>query len=479
VFKIQKKDLMATHLDKVKKKLLHWKEKADERRIKIKKLNIKLTRLEKRLAKAQGELADYKSAKRNTQVPRHPYFLGIMWLAVVFHIKCNISLRGTTKAITYVCTYLGISTKEISASTIRNWSIRLGLYYLSLQADAGEYVAIADESIVIGQDKLLLILGVKVTDSEQVKPVKMEDVVVLHVESRTSWKGEDIAKVIKEKVLSKGIRFSYALSDKGANLRKAFTELGLLWVEDCTHVLANYAEKLFADKTELNSLIKSMNLSRAKWILSINACYVPPKLRQKGRFHQSFAVYKWCVSILNNWNNLPANVQSELQYVQLHKDLIVELEQLHTVVEAISSIFKYNGINGDSIEKWNDKMLIIKYLFIKKHQIVCFKTEQYLQLITTYIRETSYKMFDQKKVMCCSDIIESMFGKYKNKGVGKIITDDAFKIAAYPKSISFQDVENAMILIDYKYLEQHNKEYKKPSLLAIRRKNLPKLATPF
>jgi hypothetical protein len=168
-----------------------------------------------------------------------------------------------------------------------------------------------------------------------------------------------------------------------------------------------------------------------------------------------------------------------LQYVQLHKDLIVELEQLHTVEEAFSSIFKYNGINGDSIEKWNDKMLIIKYLFIKKHQIVCSKTEQYLQLITIDIRETSYKMFDQKKVMCCSDIIESMFGKYKNKGVGKIITDDAFKIAAYPKYISFQDVENAMILIDYKYLEQHNKEYKKPSLLAIRRKKLPKLATLF
>lgn len=469
---------MATHLDKVNLKLLDWKEKADERRIKIKKLNIKVNRLEVRLSKVRSELSAYKSAAHLTKVAQHPYYLGIMWLAVVFHIKCNISLRGTSKAIAYLCIYLGISAKEISASTVRNWSIRLGLYYLSLEAKAGNYVVIADESIVIGQEKLLLVLGIEVSDNEQFRALKMEDVVVLHIESRSSWKGEDIAKVLQEKVKNKGISFSYALSDKGSNLRNAFRQMGLSWVEDCTHVLSNYAEKLFADKTILNGLIKAMNLTRAKWILSKNTCYVPPALRQKGRFHQSFAVYKWCLSILNNWTNLSPDVKVELAYIHLYKDLIIELEQLHMVVEAFCSIFKQEGISGSSIAKWNDKIQTINYLFLEKHKMVCLKTEQYIRSITNYIQETSYKMFEQKQVLCCSDIIESMFGKYKNKGAGKIITDDAFKIAAYPKDISFQDVEKAMGTISYKYIEQHNKENKKPSLLAIRRKRLPKVVTP-
>ena len=74
--------------------------------------------------------------------------------------------------------------------------------------------------------------------------------------------------------------------------------------------------------------------------------------------------------------------------------------------------------------------------------------------------------------MCCSDIIESTFGKYKNKGV-KIIIDDVLKIAAYSKKSSLGEVARAMQEIkieDTLEWKQNNTTISKLALLKQKRK---------
>jgi hypothetical protein len=48
------------------------------------------------------------------------------------------------------------------------------------------------------------------------------------------------------------------------------------------------------------------------------------------------------------------------------------------------------------------------------------------------------------RVQCCSDIIESIFGRYKNKGGMKAISADVLSIALYNRQISIDFVKQAM-----------------------------------
>jgi hypothetical protein len=122
----------------------------------------------------------------------------------------------------------------------------MGHYYLQMRLAAGSYVLIADESILIGNQKLLVVLAVRQTpDLCRIAPLTMADVSVIHVQASTSWKGADIAAVIQQASQAPGVRVTYAVSDKGTNLRKAFSICELPYIEDVTHRLATEARLLF------------------------------------------------------------------------------------------------------------------------------------------------------------------------------------------------------------------------------------------
>lgn len=59
---------------------------------------------------------------------------------------------------------------------------------------SGNYVALLDESIQIGREKLLLLLGIKIEAGQSYcQPLCAEDVTVLGLEVQPSWTGQAVA----------------------------------------------------------------------------------------------------------------------------------------------------------------------------------------------------------------------------------------------------------------------------------------------
>lgn len=68
-------------------------------------------------------------------------------------------------------------------------------------AKTGRYVALLDKSIQIGLEKCMLLLGVKLSDDcSQFAPLGFKDIEVLSVEVRQSWKGQDVADFVQERL---------------------------------------------------------------------------------------------------------------------------------------------------------------------------------------------------------------------------------------------------------------------------------------
>lgn len=67
-----------------------------------------------------------------------------------------------------------------SHTSVRRWVMRCGLFQLQQATQlSGHYVALDDESIQIGREKLLLLLGVKIEpDRSHCAPLRADDVTV-------------------------------------------------------------------------------------------------------------------------------------------------------------------------------------------------------------------------------------------------------------------------------------------------------------
>ena len=399
-----------------------------------------------------------------------------MLLSVVLHIHHNVSLRACSAALYEVAQLYGHKIKRISASTIRSWSMRMGHYYLRMHLTAGSYVLIADESILIGNQKLLVLLAVRQTpDWCRIAPLTMADVSVIHVQASTSWKGADIAPIIQQAKLP-GVHFAYALSDKGTNLRNAFSKCQLPWIEDVTHRLAHQARLLFGQDTDFNDFVGRQQLTRAKWALSQYAPYLPPTMRKKARFHQLLTSAEWGGRVLANWSTLPPAVQQELSYVDQYRSLIEVLQQVQQVVDSFSHLVKSKGISPYTQGCWQQTRLDLEKQWHQQGRRVHVGVQAFLAGLDSYLTESLLVLGSHDQLLCCSDVIESMFGKYKY-GVGQqVISGESVKMAAFGRQIELADVESAMGCIGHKFLREQEAK-RPPSLTKLRRKVLPKTAT--
>jgi len=174
-----------------------WKLKNAQKQQRIKQLSTKITQLTKSRPHWRTKYNHLKKNQQPHRLKHHPYCLKLMLLSVVLHIHHNVSLRACSAALYEVTQLYGQKIKRISATTIRSWSMRMGHYYLQMRLAAGSYVLIADESILIGNQKLLVLLAVRQREALcRIAPLTMQDVSVIHVQSNTSWKGVDIAAMV-------------------------------------------------------------------------------------------------------------------------------------------------------------------------------------------------------------------------------------------------------------------------------------------
>ncbi len=169
---------------------------------------------------------------------------------------------------------------------------------------------------------------------------------------------------------------------------------------------------------------------------------LPPELRKKNRFHQMFILHKWGEFILEQWSKIGSCAKTELDFVQANKPLIITMRQCYDLIQLFSSLFKTKGIQRQSLQMWDEQVAQYRTKWTKLDD----KAECFIEKMNSYLTKQQAAVADQTQVLCCSDIIESTFGKYKNKRV-RMITDDVLKIAGYSSCASLQEIQAAMLQV--------------------------------
>lgn len=432
-----------------------WKTKAIERAKIISQQKKRILELEhsrdlwqsKYKAKPLGDCLHFDSNKAK----HHQYpLLVILWIMQMQNYGV-MSLRSCRHCVSSLYLILNLSGRVPSHGSIRNWLCKHGIYRLQDSYNSPKKrVLYVDESIVLGGEKILLILGIPVDKISFEGSVKHQDVEVLHVSSQKEWKAESIVPILTKIGRNGGI--SYIVSDQGTNLTKAYNLCQYTHIEDCTHILANLLKKIYERYPLFETFRKLIGEARKKWFLNKeNSQYMPPSMRGKMRFANIFPCVDWAKKQLDNWSNLDESITDFLVFLKEQEAFIEELVEQSKIFKMVCSVLKNKGFSEV------ERSTIFKELSIQTaHKNVSVFTENILE----YLDNLTRKSIDvgEKSILCSSDIIESFFGKFKQKinpNCPHKLTEFMFTIANFSGNFNENELQKALESIKIKDLKKY------------------------
>jgi len=300
----------------------------------------------------------------------------------------------------------------------------MGYYELTHQKEnADDWIILLDHSIQFGCEKILVILGIREKDFLKLKrPLKYDDLSTLQVVNKTSWNGKLVADELQKLEATMG-KFKYAVGDYGSDLRKGLVLSQIPHIHDLSHLIALIVEKLYLNDNRFVGLKSKMSNMRSKFVQTEIAAIVPPKGRKKSEYQSFDKIIKWGNAALNLINNKlkdPEQIQylqeyfetktldrirTELSWISQYEALITELSEINHSIQEVETELKYNGLSKLSLKKCEKAVVKLKSNNGRKFkEILLLKINEQIQLLPT-----------TKTVLFSSDILESIFGKYKNR----------------------------------------------------------------
>lgn len=363
--------------------------------------------------------------------------------------------------------YMNLNLKTPSHVTILIWVKKLGIHSLNTSKRvADDWIVFIDESIEFGNDKLLLILGIRETEIDFSKPLSYDDMTCLKLLVSNSWKGQQIKDVL-DQITDEVGKIKYAVADMGNAIKKALQLALIPHVHDINHKLSWFIKELLQKDKDFEDYSKILAHLRGSFPLSKMAYILPPQQRINSRYMNLKPIFNWGVSVLKlieNGNLDPIESQ-KLFLIKKHEKLIYQMDQLIQLANKTQEIIKTQGLSNET----KNKCLA---LYDKHHdeRILKFKG-----MLKQYLTHTLAMINDSSSVLCSSDIIESSFGKYKNfisknKSVG--ITDLALTIPAFVGKKDEQIIKNALESTKVEDINQWTKNNIGESLTTKRRKAL-------
>ena len=363
-----------------------------------------------------------------------------------------------------------VNSQSPSHVTIRNWTLKIGYYELTHQKEkADDWIILLDHSIQFGCEKILVVLGIRESEFLKMKrPLQYTDLKTLLIANKRSWNGALVKEELKKLEATIG-QIKYAVGDYGSDLRKGLVLSEITHVHDLSHLIALTIEKLYKTDDRFIEFKSKMSYMRSKFVQTDIAAIVPPKGRKKSEYQSFDKIIKWgnaALNLIENKINDPEQIKllleyfetktldrirTELSWISHYSELIAELSEINYSIEEVEKELKHNGLSKISFRKC---VKILEKLEsdngIKFKETLIYKIDQQIKLLP----KTGTILFS-------SDILESIFGKYKNRvseNPMASITCLMLIIAAFTSDLTEESVKQSIENVKITDIKKWSKE---------------------
>lgn len=401
----------------------------------------------------------------------HSYSVAMIYLCLWLRLTSHCSLRACCSILELNNALFGSQEQVPHYSTIRYWEHKLGYWQSELRSyDKSSWTLIIDESRSIGGQSVLLILGLP-SDYGFERALGFCDVEVFGVKIKSSWKGDQIAHVLNQ-LTKRGIEIREVVSDGANNLKKAFRLAQIHRIEDCSHAMAKIIEKQYRKDANFITFTAKCTYFKKQILMRKDAHYIPPAQKTKSRFLNLFPLVEWAINMLTHYDHGHFKTQKalwdKLKWLSSLRTWLEQLYQILLQLNSILDILKREGLSEQSAKECRD---ILQEM---DHKWFTLAIEQYLTQNLQMVPKGQTRL-------CCSDIIESFFGKFKHqmaKNTHQAITQSALNIANYTRKFDQNMIQIAFESVSCKKIIQW-KNRNLPENLAAKRKKLKHILCTF
>ena len=336
-------------------------------------------------------------------------------------VNCSVSFRSIPKILTNIVlsAVLGGEFKIPHFTTVIRWGTRIGYYLLKrstkkICSAKKNWVCVADHTIQVGTNKAFVVIGIPAKVLKSGKALTLKDATVLATVVKKSWTGENVSKALKKVFKHNGYPLQI-VTDGASNLRKGVRESLAEIDHDChmtydiTHLIAKLFKKKYNGQATFQKIMSKLAITSKKIAQSDIGYLMPPKTREKSRFLNLPNLANWLDKLIDI---LKRTTLSGAEKKMIKKnfgwiwepDVEAYVRNFVKEVKAIKDLqknLKNTGINEFSYRKACSKLSEIR-------------DDKFTEPIKkALLEELEHARYVGFPLLLTSDLIESLFGKYK------------------------------------------------------------------
>lgn len=352
----------------------------------------------------------------------HQYAAKMILLCI--ELGTRIGFRRAETAIQAVFDSMNIPLKVPSYETIRQWASRVGVAQLedTFHKDQ-ETLWISDHSNQIGQEKVLLIIGVELKDlPEPGKTLCLSDVKVLAIVPGQKWKKEDVAREY-ERLADRIGAPRFLLCDGATELREPAQNLeknGRMTVVlgDLKHHAANILEKEVGRSDRFTQFISQVGLTRNRVQQTELSQFTPPPLKQKSRFMNLGQLLRWSAMVLYHLGApkskarkgiKPERMIEKLGWIAEYYDDLKLWSACQELIDKALNFINHEGLShGTSDRLWNYLSASLKASWSYYETF-----HRVFSRLFDFVQESEQKLAAGERAWLSTELLESLFGRFK------------------------------------------------------------------
>jgi hypothetical protein len=398
-------------------------------------------------------------------------------------IKCGISFRGIEKTLEV---FNNSKEQKIPHFTcIRKWLGRIGLYELNRTKEyRHDWIFIMDFTVELGKQKALVVLGLSQKHlMEEIIPsvrgISHKDVELLGLEIMESTTGEIIKQKLNEISLRVGKPIQI-VADHGSDLARGIKlyqqeNNDLIYTHDVTHAMALLLKYELNCDDKYQLFMQKCHMCRQQLPQTELSFLSLPPQGSKCRYFNVERLTEWGLKFLKYPEDTLVKLVKNADESVINQKLVDKLgwlvdyepelkrwHQMTVLTRTIETQFKKLGINQQSLANFQkNHWEFVQHELLNFHQRIC-----------DYLITQTAKIESKKSFLATSDVIESLFGKYKEFSARcpfKEMSQMLLSICLSTMNLTTSVIKNALETISFANVSAWSKEVFGQSTLSKRK----------
>lgn len=355
-------------------------------------------------------------------LPNHTY--GPKMISLCVNLCKEIGFRPAATGLKIVFDWLDIDAKIPSFDSMRVWSCRVGIAQLKMfDKNGNDWIWVADHSNQIGQEKVLLIIGIRVSDLPPLgETLPREKMVVLATIPGTSWTREDVRREYDK--LAKRIGSpKYLLTDGAVELRESADVLEIdgekpILLRDMKHYAANVFEKMIGKDERFQEYLSKLGRTRSAVQQTELSHFTPPPQKPKARFMNLGTTLRWGQMVSYHLSNCHSKsrqgitaqrMNDKLGWVRDLRDELAVWNRCQEVMQASLRFINRGGVYRGAAAKLKDVLDQVR----DEYPQDCERSATMASKLIAFVEESEMQLSQGERAWLSTENLESLFGQYK------------------------------------------------------------------